>query len=94
MKYSSRMNSSDQHTDLRASITEGVVYERIKMCGMPAVPNIRHSTSARKLTRMLRCSSGSLAGNGSACGVAGAARASNVARACDQATRASSTLGG
>ncbi|MNY12788.1 hypothetical protein D3C86_1458860 [compost metagenome] len=88
------MNSSDQHTDLRASITDGVVYERIRICGMPAVPSIRHSTSARKLMRMLRRSSGSFAGNGSACGVSGAARASKDALDCDQATRASSTVGG
>jgi len=94
MKYSRRMNSSDQHTERRASPTDGVVYERISMCGMPAVPSIRHSTSARKLMRMCSRSRGSSAGNGSACGTGGVARASKAARACDQSVRASSTVAG
>ncbi|MDT4823576.1 hypothetical protein FQZ97_568060 [compost metagenome] len=61
---------------------------------MPAVPSIRQSTSARKLMRILRRSSGSFAGKGSACGVGGAARASKEALDCDHAMRASSTLAG
>src|SRR5690606_24173330 len=91
MKYSNRIKNKDQQTERRASTTDEVVYERIKICGIPAVPSIRHSTNARKLLRIFWRSSGSLDGNGSACGTGGEPRASWSARACDQAARAAST---
>src|SRR3546814_13577615 len=38
VKYSRKMNSSDQATDLRAERTDGVVKYRMRLCGSEAVP--------------------------------------------------------